>query len=164
MPTWAVPTGTVADGGQVWLNNGAISGTLGQALALVTDGAGNYYSPLQRNFDGQFLEDITDLNTTVNPLQVWADGVLQVGSGTNYTVVGPGLAIPGYSFMGLVLQWTAEPTAPITAAFNFYFRVRFDMDSMDFEEFLYNLWTIGGSDSKNGAGYLKLTSSRVPGV
>ena len=33
-----------------------------QTLSLVTDGAGNFYSPIQRNFGGQFLEDITDLN------------------------------------------------------------------------------------------------------
>src|SRR5579872_2753416 len=32
-------------------------------LQVVTDGAGNYYSPLQRTFGGLFYEDITDLNT-----------------------------------------------------------------------------------------------------
>lgn len=70
-------------------------------LQLVTDGAGNWYSPIQRNFAGQFLEDITDLNGAI---QVYANGTLKALS-TDYTIIGPGLAIPGYSFMGLVIKW-----------------------------------------------------------
>ena len=160
-PTWNDSGGVTSDVGQSWQDGGAFPGLSAQPLALVNDGAGNYYSPLQRNFGGQFLEDITDLNTSVNPLRVWADGVLQnMTSPLNYVLSGPGLAIPGHSYEGLYLAWTAMPTAPVTAAFNFYFRVRFDMDALDFEEFLYQLWTIGGGSSKNGSGYLKLTSSR----
>jgi len=72
-------------------------------LQLVNDGVGNYYSPIQRKVGGLFWEDITDLNGTVT---VYANGSLQT-SGTNYTVAGPGLAIPGSSFLGMYLKWTS---------------------------------------------------------
>ncbi len=125
-------------------------------LQLVTDGT-NWYSPLQRNMGGQFLEDITDLNPA-SPLVVCANGAVV----TNYTVAGPGLAIPGYSFRGLYLDWgTSKPTAPITAQFQFYFRCTFTEDEQDFEKWSYQLWTIGGSGSKNGSGMIKFQSSRL---
>lgn len=160
-PSWNDSGGVTADGGQRWQDHGAYPGSQGQALQLVNDGAGNYYSPLQRNFGGQFLEDVTDLNTTNIPLTLWQNGTVVTGG---YSIDGPGVSFPGYSFMGLVIAWASMPVAPITASFQFYFRVRFAMDSADFEEFLYQVWTVGGQDSRNGQGYLKLTSSRVPGV
>jgi Conserved hypothetical protein 2217 (DUF2460) len=143
-------------------------------LALVNDGSGNYYSPIQRTLDGVFYEDITDLNGAI---AVYANGTLTTaGTGAGeYEVRGPGLAIPGYSFMGLYLKWGAgdPPTGPITAQFNFYFRVRFDKDNADFEKFLNEgttgawvagqgggYWTIGGSESVNGSSTLKLRTAR----
>ena len=128
-------------------------------LQIVTDGEGNYYSPLQRTFGGLFYEDITDLNTSGaggSALAVYANGTLV----TNYTLLGPGLAVPGASFAGLYLAWTAEPTGPITAQFNFYFRCRFEMDSQDMEKFSNQFWTIGGSESQKGSGQIKLIQSR----
>lgn len=73
-------------------------------LALVSDGAGNYYSPVQRTLDGIGYEDITDLNGSI---EVYLDGTLATaGSGANeYTLEGPGVAIPGYSWLGMVLKW-----------------------------------------------------------
>lgn len=75
-------------------------------LALVSDGAGNYYSPVQRTLDGVSYEDITDLNGSI---AVYLNGTLAMaGSGANeYALEGPGLAIPGYSWMGMVLKWGA---------------------------------------------------------
>ena len=135
-------------------------------LALVTDGEGNWFSPIQRTLDGVSYEDITDLNGSIT---VYANGTLATaGTGAGeYTVLGPGLAIPGYAYMGMYLAWGAEtePTGPITAEFNFYFRVRFSADNRDFEKFLNvgttgkwvagqggGYWTIGGSESQNGSG------------
>ena len=82
-------------------------------FSLVSDGVGNYYSPVQRTLDGVGYEDITDLNGAI---AVYLDGTLATaGTGANeYTLVGPGLAIPGYSWMGMVLQW--GPGAPSWAA------------------------------------------------
>jgi hypothetical protein len=142
--------------------NGSPNTPLAQ-LQLVTDGNGNYYSPLQRTFGGLFYEDITDLNTNTaaggSALAAYANGVLQTPT-TNYTVGGPGLAVPGASFMGLYLQWTSQPATPITAQFNFYFRARFETDSRDMEKFVNQFWTVGGSESKNGSGYVKLMQRR----
>jgi hypothetical protein len=127
-------------------------------LQLVNDGGSPpvYYSPIQRNMGGLFWEDITDLNGSI---AVYANGVAKT-LGTDYTIVGPGLAIPGYSWLGLVLQWTAQPTGPITATFKFYFRVRLKSDTTDFEQWAQELWTIGGENARNGTGTLKLVSSR----
>jgi hypothetical protein len=92
--------------------------------------------------------------------------------GTDYTLLGPGLALPTASYMGLYLKWITTPTPPITAQFNFYFRVRFETDERDMEKFAGiaqavianaqngGFWTIGGSESANGSGYLKLCSAR----
>jgi len=38
--------------------------------------------------------------------------------------------------------------------------VRFESDQQDFEQFMEELYTIGGSESKNGSGQLKLCTSR----
>lgn len=132
-------------------------------LQMVNDGAGNYYSPVQRNFGGAFLEDITDLNGAIT---VYDNGTLctQVSSAPTagqFVLAGPGLAIAGSAYEGMYLQWGAAPTGPVTAQFNFYFRVHFEEDTQDFEQFLSTMWTVGGSESKNGSGYLKFCSSKI---
>jgi hypothetical protein len=192
--------------------------TLAQ-LALVNDGVGNYYSPLQRNMGGLFAEDVTDLDTSVQPLVVYAAGSLKA-SGTDYTVGGPGLAIPGHSYVGIYIAWNAPapawiashpyavndlildyfghiqkcttagtagasvpswnssggtttdgtvtwtdqgynpgPTAPITAQFDYYFRMQFESDTQDFEKWAGQLWTIGGANGQGGSS-LKFMTSR----
>lgn len=161
-PTFNHSGGITADGSAVWTDMGVYSGgfpNLQAQLQVVNDGSGNYYSPVQRNMGGLFYEDITDLNGSIT---VYANGALQTGGGANYTLMGPGLAIPGYSFMGMYLKWVSAPTAPVTAGFNFYFRVAFEGDTQDFENWLAGLWTIGGSSSRNGSGYLKMMSRRPP--
>lgn len=136
-----------------------------QAMQLVNDGAGNYYTPLQRNMAGLFFEDVTDLNPlNGSGLTVQANGVAQTigtcGGSVNCELHGPGLTIPGYSFGGMYLKWCAAPTPPITASFNFYFRLRFDGPTLDFERFLWQLWTIGGAEGKSGSGFVKMVTSR----
>lgn len=199
-----------------------------QTMQVVNDGLGTYYTPIQRWMGGLFYEDVTDLNPlNGSGLVVKANGITQTGGGTNYTFLGPGLAIPGYSFMGMYIKWTNPttngtwqashayllnqtildpaghiqkittagtsgtsqpawndsgstttdntatwtdqgynpgPALPVTATFNFYFRVRFETDQLDFEKFMYQTWTIGGSQGKNGKGMLELISSRTPTV
>ena len=127
---------------------------------IVVDGI--YYTPIQRAMGepgDQFFEDITDFD---GPLSLYANGVLQI-TPSDYTLLGPGVALPGYSFDGYVAQWTSAPATPITADFGFFFRVRFDLDKMAFEEFVNSLWTLGGSESQN-SDTLKLISARVPKV
>jgi hypothetical protein len=133
-----------------------LSPNLQAQLQVVNDGAGNYYSPVQRSMGGEFYEDITDLNGGIS---VFANGVAQVGGGTDYTLAGPGLAIPGYSFAGMYLSWVAgAPTGPVTAQANYYFRVRFDMDGQDFEKFTYNLWCIGGAEAQSSSNISLITA------
>lgn len=172
---WTQPSGfsgagPVTDGGVTWTKIGSAGATIPNPdaqLQLVTDGT-YWYSPLQRNFGGRFLEDITDLNANTSiggsALAVYADGVLQTLT-TNYTLNGPGLSINGYSYQGMYLKWVTSsppppPTAPITSQFNFFFRACFETDDLDFEQFLNEVWTVGGPDTKNGAGYLKIQTRR----
>ena len=90
------------------LNGSSPNAPLAQ-LQLVSDGAGNYYSPVQRTLDGVAFEDITDLNGAI---AVYLNGTLATaGTAINqYQLLGPGLAIPGYSFLGMYLKW--GPGAP----------------------------------------------------
>jgi hypothetical protein len=127
-------------------------------LQVVSDGT-NYFSPIQRLMGG-FAEDITDLNGAIT---VYDNAVLKT-LGTDYTVQGPGLAVSGSSFMGMYLAWAAAPTGPVSVAFNFYFRSRLESDSMDFEQFASQIWTLGGSSSRLGSESLKFCSSRIPQV
>ncbi len=123
-------------------------------LSLVQDpNTGTWYSPIQRNMGGQFSEDVTDLD---GGIIVFDNGVLTAA----YTIIGPGVAITGAAWAGKVLQWTGTPTGPITAQFNFLFRVRFDMDEQGFEKFVAQLWTAGGSEAQSSSG-LKLISART---
>lgn len=178
IPTFNHSGSTTTDAGITWTDQGAYTsaGFPNEPLAqlqLLNDGAGNYYSPLQRTLDGVFYEDVTDLNTSANtggfPLAVFANG----SATSNYTVLGPGLALPTASFMGMYLKWNAMPTGPITAQFGYYFRVRFDTDSQDFEKWCNTgsgvaahvgqgggIYTIGGSEGQNGSGMLKLYTAR----
>lgn len=86
-------------------------------LALVSDGVGNYYSPVQRTLDGVSYEDITDLNGAI---AVYLNGTLATaGTAINqYQLLGPGLAIPGYSYLGMYLKW--GPGAPAWQASHSY--------------------------------------------
>ena len=124
-------------------------------LQVVTDGT-MYYSPLQRNMGGQFYEDVTDINGGVI---VFDNSVLKV-NGVDYNIFGPGLAFPGYSSAGMYLKWVSPPTGPVTAQFLFFFRVRFDSDTQDFEKFVQSLFTIGGSEAQD-SNSIKLVSARI---
>lgn len=131
VPTWNVTTGgTTADGGLTWTNLGlAPTGGHGginngvpnprAQLQLINDGAGTYYSPIQRNMGSLFYEDITDFQPyTIHPdldptiLGVFLAGVTQQPNNVNqiYTMVGPGWSIPGYSFMGWGIKWNNPTT------------------------------------------------------
>jgi hypothetical protein len=128
------------------------------ALQVVTDGAGSFYSPLQRLWlDGNFYEDITDLNPSnaETSVAVYSDGALVAsgGSSGHWSLEGPGLALPGLSFMGLYLDWHgAAPAGVITAEFSYYYRVRFETDNQEFDEFMDRWWELGSA--------LKLISAR----
>lgn len=236
IPTFNHSGSTTADNTVIWQDLGAYTSsgfpnTFLAGLAMVTDGLGNWFSPIQRTLNGYFFEDVTDLNGAI---AVYLNGVLQA-LGTNYTIGGPGLATPSQSYMGMYIAWpisgisgwvashayatnatildpaghiqkattggtsgssqpafndsggttsdgsvtwtdmgyNPSPTGNVTVAFNFYFRVRFDMDSLDFEKWAGTgsgvappagqgggIWTIGGSNAQNGSGTLKLITAR----
>jgi hypothetical protein len=144
-------------------------------LQLVNDGAGNYYAPVQLHIGGKsgtdqaygFYWDITDLQPSGgadhSALHVYANGSL-LTYGTDFTLNGPGLAIPGAAFQGLYIAFTSEPTGPITITCNFLWHVVFETDQIDFEQFMSLLYTIGGSGAKNGSGQVKFVTAWPPSV
>lgn len=235
-PVWNDSGGVTTDGQIQYQDGGAFPGSSAQPLSIVTDGKGNFFSPLQRLFGGTFYEDVTDLNLSTIPLRVWNNGTLAV-LGTDYFVAGPSLGQPqlvlpnGTTYEGLYLIWgvastngwtpgttlatgyelvdpaghiqkvttggvtsttvvgltippptwndaggttsdgsvvwtdqgvSTGPGGPITASFQFYFRATFEDDQQDFEQFISDHWTIGGESGKNGKGYLKIRSSKLP--
>jgi hypothetical protein len=101
-PTWNDAGGSTVDGSVIWTDLGAFPGSSAQQIPLVTDGT-FYYCPLQRNFGGQFLEDVTDLNTSVNPLRIWANGNLI--QNTAYQILGPGLTLPNARYYGAYVSF-----------------------------------------------------------
>jgi hypothetical protein len=110
-------------------------------LPLIQDtDTGIWYSPLQRRIGSSWVEDIADLKGTP---AIYDNAVLKTPV-TEYTIGGPGLAVPGYSYAGKYVQWTGTPSGPVTAAFYFYWRVRFEVDQMDLEKFSYQRWAAGG--------------------
>lgn len=78
-----------------------------QALQLILQ-AGTpplWYSPIQRNMGAQFLEDVTDLNPiNGSGLVVKVNGFTSSAS-TDFSFLGPGLALTGSSFLGMYLEW-----------------------------------------------------------
>lgn len=153
-PSWNHSGGATYDGGVVWVDQGARSGVPNPLaeLPIVASGTTNY-TPVQRNLGG-FYEDVTDLNGAIT---VYSNGLLMT-EGTDFTINGPGFAVPGNSYYGLYLQWLSMPVAPITAEFHFYFRARFEMDQQDFDKFMNLRWAIDGGG--RGGGEVKLKSSR----
>lgn len=164
-PAFSTGGGTVSEGAgrPSWQDQGAgftQVPNLGAQLQVVQDSAtGTYYSPVQRNLGG-FWEDVTDLQAGIT---VYDKGT--VVSPTLSTT--PGLAITGASYMGQYLTWGAgyvPNVSAVTATFKFYFRVTFESDEVDFEKFMNQLWTVGGSEGKGGKGEIVLVSSRPPNV
>lgn len=120
------------------------NGVSNQQLELTQDAAGNWVSPIARVMGyaaDTFAEDIVALDPVNNSgIQVWDDGVLKLRN-SDYVVQGPGLALPSGSRSGLYVKWTDyTPTGPVTASYEFFFRVRFKEQSTEFEKFMDLLW------------------------
>lgn len=182
-----------------------------QSLPFLSDGLGAWYSPIRRTIGGQFTEDITDLNPlNGSGLTLLVNG----GTAPPRTLLGPGLALPTYSFLGMYLKWTGWVTGTyaanalivdpaghiqkvtaggggasggtiptfndaggtttdgaltwtdqglittVVAGFSFYFRVHFDDDNQDIEQFTNLMYTIGGNGGKGGKGMITLVTAR----
>ena len=180
-PSWNHSGLTTNDGTTQWIDKG-IAPTSGSPpvlsipnllyqLQVWSDGAGNYYSPIQRWVGGQFFEDITDLNPPhtsysggiPSGVSIYADGVLQDSSQVG--VYGPGLSLPLYTSGGLYLRWTptsppSPPATPVTITCDYLWRVRFGASQQGWEEFMSGLYTLGGSNSSQGSSAIQLRTSR----
>lgn len=104
-------------------------------LVIVNDGAGTFYSPVQRKI-GEFEEDITDLigGNVMGSIAVKNNGTPTV----DFLLGTGGFTTGSQSYDGLYLQWGHDPSpGPITATFSFYFRVQFEKDdSLEFARFV----------------------------
>jgi len=128
-------------------------------MQVVNDGV-TYYTPLQIFYGGQFYYDVTDLNGAV---MVYDAGLPQT-AGVDYTLLGPGLSVAGLSFNSKYLRWTAPPTTPVTVQFSYFFRVRFEGDTLDFQRFLRGLFALGGPYDQMGSGSVKFMTCQTVSV
>jgi hypothetical protein len=71
-------------------------------------------------------------------LHMAGTGVLTPG--TDYTIQGPGVAISGTTYPGLVAIITHGITGAVTADFTWYYRVRFEQNEQEYEMFHYLLY------------------------
>ncbi|HLN25701.1 MAG TPA: DUF2460 domain-containing protein [Patescibacteria group bacterium] len=99
----------------------------------VADGATTTYQ-LLRAF-GSFVEPITAPNLSL-PQNFYLDGVS----------LAPGISWVIDPATGLVTFSSAPPQGMLTADFSYYFRVRFDMDQAEFEQFMHQLWSLDTCD------------------
>jgi uncharacterized protein (TIGR02217 family) len=98
------------------------------AQSIGTGDSSTLVFQLVRNFGG-FSEPVVAPNVVS---AIYFDGVLQSSSG--YTVD---------ATTGLVTFTTAPPAGQaITVDFTYYFRVRFADDTAEFENFMYQLWSL----------------------
>lgn len=95
----------------------------------VGDSATSSFQMGRQLIAGGFYESLIAINTVTD---VKLNGV--VDSPANYTV---------NKDTGII-TFTSAPTTGviITSDFTYYFRVRLDTDTLDFEEFMYNLWEL----------------------
>jgi hypothetical protein len=124
-----------------------------QLQVMYNTADGYYYSPLQVKRGGTYYEDIDYVNGAIS---VYENGTSSIYAGSP---LGPGLAIPGFSFAGMYLKWSAAhtPVAPVTAQFSYYWRVRFSSDQQEFEKFMHMLWAAGD----RGGASIKFRSARA---
>jgi len=143
-PTWNDSGGTTTDFALIWTDQGAGSGK------PVWQAATWYAAGTEVLDSSGHIQKVTGLNGAESALTepAWNDsgGTTEDGS-LLWQDEGPNTNPP--------------PVAgPITAQFHYFYRVRFESDSQDWEQFMQELWTIGGNEAKQGAGYLKLRSVR----
>ena len=143
-PSWNDSGGTTSDFGLVWTDQGAGSGQPAWA-------AGTFYAVGTEILDGAgHIQKVTGISgAETGPAQpAWNDS---------------GGTTEDNSLLWQDEGFNANPApvaAPITAQFRYFYRVRFESDSQDWEQFMQELWTIGGEEAKQGTGYLKLRSVR----
>lgn len=66
--------------------------------------------------------------------------------GADYDFVGPGFSVAGTTYPGLAVQFLTDPTGHVvTASFSWYYRVRFEQGTQEFDTmlaFLYSAQTV----------------------
>lgn len=132
-----------------------------EAFYFAQKGAGGlfFYQPPDSTVTSQLLSDPDSNNNseivhtiggypTSSGMQVVTESVqamdtsslvVTTGAGGVYSLQNPGTTAP---YEGYVLHWTALPTPPIHASFNYYYQCAFSEDNQDYEQFTYNLYTL----------------------
>lgn len=147
-------------------------GGLGLPLQMVQDQTGTWYSPIQVTIGTSLTTparvDVTDLITGAlsggATLNVYDNGVAKTlgvdyafdptvdGVQLVYTDPVTNLITGSATFEGLYIQWLNPPVGPVTADFNYYFRVHFanyqgtqrsqpgQLDALELDNFVNQLW------------------------
>lgn len=115
------------------LDAGALTGNPNESAiegqALTPDANG--VAPLVIS-QASYLENVYE---TQGAPQLYMGGAPMV-AGTDYSIQGPGYASAGVTYPGLVAVITKAITGPITADIGWYYRVRFEQSTQEFDRFL----------------------------
>lgn len=118
----------------VYAPEDSVQTAAGGIQALAAPDANNY-TELTINRGGLFFESIQELNGGTP--QIYVSAALKT-QGTDYNLLAPA-SVAGYD--GYVIQWLVAPGAsPITANYTYFYRCQVASDTVDLEEFMFQLY------------------------
>lgn len=123
------------------VQGGTVSTVNGQTL--ISDGSGNcpFIRPLGSTGSTETVFELAGVNGNPGSAPVVKmGGTPLTTSPAQYTISGPGVALSGVSYPGMVAEISATITGSITADFTWYYRMRFEQDETEFDMFHYLLW------------------------
>lgn len=116
-------------------------GTL--AAQVLTPEAGGY-TPIVRALgtsgEVERIFELAGVNGNPGAAPVLKMGGVALTPGTDYTIQGPGVAVSGKTYPGLVAVISHAITGTVTIDGSWYYRVRFEQDAQEFSMFHYLLW------------------------
>jgi len=123
--------------------NSADASITGQVLTVDA----NNYAPLVRAVAGN-LETIYEVNAISavkgngTPITFDSHNSAPASGKWSYWDASPTRTYGGASYPGVVIQFGSTPSAPVTADFSWYYRVRFEKDAADFDAFMFELYEL----------------------
>lgn len=142
-------TGLVAGSGLTFSNVGTATFLNTQQISIAYISGTNVYAQFVHSDYGSAADTGTATNNSQMTIQnesvqsmvslsVFENGVLK-SLGGDYTLLQPSTTSP---YLGYVIHFLGGITLPVTVNYTYYYLCRFSDDSLDLENFMYNLWAL----------------------